>query len=317
MRKKIALTGAFSYTGRYITNQLIQRIGSKNLQIINLSNRKEKKLYANEGVKITSHSYDFNNPESIKQILKGCSLFICTYWVRFDNFRISRQEVIDNAKLLIDCAKHADVKRCVFTSHTQTNINSHIPYISGKAEVENHVKHQFKGNFGIIKPCAIFGDTPSESIVINNLAYLLRTFPMMPIVGDGRYPFHPVHVRDIARLCIEAGFDDHGLKEYDWDAVNPEKLDFIDLLTITKDIIGSNCYLQTNVPKELAFLCTKPINWLFKDILIDKTDLDLLTLRLTCSDKNPLGKIPYSDWIHKNRYELGKNYVNTIQRYYD
>ena len=55
-----------------------------------------------------------------------------------------------------------------------------------------------------------------------------------------------------------------------------------------------------------------------KYILIDKTDLDLLTLRSTCSDKNHLGKIPYSDWIHKNRYyELGKNYVDTIHRYYD
>ena len=317
MREKIALTGAFSYTGRYITKLLIEKIGANNLQIINFTNRKEQCNLSNDPVKITTYPYDFDRPDSIIKALEGCSLFICTYWVRFDNFRISRQQVIDNAKLLIDCAKQANVKRCVYTSHTQSDVNSHIPYISGKAQVENHVKEQFEGCYGIIKPCTIFGDTPQESIVINNLAYLIRTFPMMAIVGNGKYPLHPVHVRDLARLCIEAGFDDHGQKEYDWDAVNPEKSSFIDLLKVTKDIIGAKCWLQTNVPEELAFLCTKPLNWMHNDILIDRTDIDLLTHGITCSHKEPLGKICYSDWVHENKNELGNTYINTIQRYYN
>ena len=29
-------------------------------------------------------------------------------------------------------------------------------------------------NYGIVKPCTIYGDKPEESIIINNLAYLLR-----------------------------------------------------------------------------------------------------------------------------------------------
>jgi hypothetical protein len=34
----------------------------------------------------------------------------------------------------------------------------------------------------------------------------------------------------MARLIIESGLDEHGLKEYDWDAVNPEKTSYIELL---------------------------------------------------------------------------------------
>jgi len=218
--------------------------------------------------------------------------------------------------MLVDCAKQAGVDRYVYTSHTQSDVNCHIPYISGKARVEAYVKEQFKNKHGIIKPCTIFGDTAQESIVINNICYLLRTFPVMAIVGDGKYPYHPVHVRDMARLCIEAGLDDHGEGEYDWDAVLPDKMDYIDLLNVTKEILGINCYLQKNVPLDLAFACTKPMNWYHNDILIDKTDVELLTHHITASNKESLGRIKYTDWLRENKDTVGQKYISSLQRYY-
>ena len=37
-----------------------------------------------------------------------------------------------------------------------------------------------------MKPCAIFGDTPEESILMNNLAFVLRKIPVfaVPLKGD-------------------------------------------------------------------------------------------------------------------------------------
>jgi len=161
--------------------------------------------------------------DEITKAIEGSEMMIGTYWMRFDNFQTSRRLVVDRAKSLVDCAKQAGVDRYVYVSHLQTSIDCHIPYIAGKAEVEAYVKEQFKNKYGVVKPCTIFGDSANESIVINNLAYLMRTFPFMAIVGDGKYPYHPVHVRDMARLCLDAGLDTHGEGEYDYDAVNPEK----------------------------------------------------------------------------------------------
>lgn len=48
--------------------------------------------------------------------------------------------MITNAKTLVDCARDAGVERYVYTSHTQSNVNSHIKYIAGKAKVEAYVK---------------------------------------------------------------------------------------------------------------------------------------------------------------------------------
>ena len=80
-------------------------------------------------------------------------------------------------------------------------------------------------------------------------------------MGDGQYPLHPVHVEDMARLCIESGLDDHGEGEYDWDAVNPEKTNYIDLLTTIRDAIGAKTRFIKGFNREIAYQLTRPINW--------------------------------------------------------
>jgi hypothetical protein len=40
-------------------------------------------------------------------------------------------------------------------------------------------------SYGFAKPCVIYGSTPSESILINNMAYLIRTFPIILIPASG------------------------------------------------------------------------------------------------------------------------------------
>jgi len=61
--------------------------------------------------------------------------------------------------MLIDCARKAGVQKIIYTSHTQTSIDSPFPYISEKAKVEQHLRESGI-SYGIVKPCAIFGRTP-------------------------------------------------------------------------------------------------------------------------------------------------------------
>lgn len=48
----------------------------------------------------------------------------------------------------------------IYTSHTQTSLNSPFPYIREKAKVEEYLKNSGV-KWGIVKPCAIFGRTPA------------------------------------------------------------------------------------------------------------------------------------------------------------
>jgi len=317
MKRQFAITGALSYTGRYVTKQLIQRFGASNIKIINIESRKLTNPFSNE-LEMVTVPFDFEKPVNMSRALEGSEFFLASYWVRFDDFEggPSRERVVQNAKTLVDAAERAGVGRYVFTSHTQSDPNCFIPYIAGKARVENYVKDRFAGRFGVVKPCAIFGATPRESILVNNLAYLMRTFPVLAVVGDGRYPLHPVHVEDVARLVVESGLDEHGLKEYDWDAVNPEKTDYIDLLETLRGAIGARTVFVKGVPESLAYWATKPINWWHDDILIDRTDINLMTEHITKSDKEALGRIRLSDWANENGNELGRVYINSMAQYY-
>ena len=38
---------------------------------------------------------------------------------------------------------------------------------------------------------------------MNNLAYLVRKFPLFPMPGDGKYIFQLVHVEDMAELILK------------------------------------------------------------------------------------------------------------------
>lgn len=102
---------------------------------------------------------------------------------------------INNVKTMVDCAKDAGVRKIVFFSHTNADPNSPYSYIMVKLYILNIKLIQGKGKceeyikssgleYAFVKPCTIFGDTPDESIVLNNIAYLLRTFPIFTIPGN-------------------------------------------------------------------------------------------------------------------------------------
>ncbi len=64
----------------------------------------------------------------------GVDTLYSTYWVRFDNYAgYSRSQVIFNSKAIVESAKRAHVRKIIFTSHTQSSLDSPIPYIRGKA----------------------------------------------------------------------------------------------------------------------------------------------------------------------------------------
>jgi nucleoside-diphosphate-sugar epimerase len=44
-----------------------------------------------------------------------------------------------------------------------------------------------------------------DGVLINNIAWLLRRLPVFAVGGTGAYRIRPVHIDDLARLCLAAG----------------------------------------------------------------------------------------------------------------
>ncbi len=60
-------------------------------------------------------------------------------------------------------------------------------------------------SYAIVRPTLVFG---AADILLNNIAWCLRRFPLFPVPGDGSYRVQPVSVGDTARLAVDAGLSE-------------------------------------------------------------------------------------------------------------
>src|SRR5512134_381381 len=209
---KIAVTGAFSYSGKYITRQLLAR----NEEVITLTGHPNRPDPF--GGKVKAYPLDFDQTGMMRS-LQGVDVLVNTYWVRFDKGENTQPRAVENTRKLVNAAKTAGVKRIVHISITNPSAESHLPYYWGKAANEKTVIESGL-SYAILRPTVLFG---TEDILINNIAFLLRRFPFFLLLGDGSYGIQPVYVEDLADLAVEAVYSK---QNYVIDAVGPDSYSF-------------------------------------------------------------------------------------------
>jgi uncharacterized protein YbjT (DUF2867 family) len=189
------VTGSFSYTGKYLTKRLIEN-GRSIRTLTGHPNR------VNEfGNKVEIFPFDFDTPKKLVETLRGADTVYNTYWVRFPHGKSNFDLAVENTKVLMSCAKEAGVKRFVHVSIANPDIKSPLAYYKGKAILEDYLKN-LGISHAIIRPTVIFG---KEDILINNIAWCVRTFPLFAIPGNGEYRIQPIFVEDMANLMAHHG----------------------------------------------------------------------------------------------------------------
>ena len=80
-----------------------------------------------------------------------------------------------------------------------------LEYFRGKAEVEDMLRGQRDLATPSWRPAVLFGPRPEDSILINNIAWMLRRLPVIGCFGSGDYRLQPIHVEDLADLAVALG----------------------------------------------------------------------------------------------------------------
>mmetsp|Transcript_3137 Transcript_3137/g.8182 ORF Transcript_3137/g.8182 Transcript_3137/m.8182 type:complete len:184 (-) Transcript_3137:103-654(-) len=179
-------------------------------------------------------------------------------------------------------------------------------------------------NYALIKPCGIFGDSPQESILFNNAAFVLRRTPFFLLPRDGQACFQPIHVQDLASLMTELGSNSMNTSGEEVDAVGPDAPTALQLFRALRNSCGGTARLCSVVPSYLPpFVIgamTKPLDWMTGDILLDADDLDLMYSGLTVaddpSDPRIVERKSVLDWMKEHGSDLGKTYMSSVDRYY-
>ena len=101
---KIAVTGSFSYSGKYITRRLLER----GEEVITLTGHPDRPDPFNGQVK--AYPLDFDEVSMTKS-LQEIDVLVNTYWVRFDKGENTQPRAVENTQKLVNAAKAAGVKR--------------------------------------------------------------------------------------------------------------------------------------------------------------------------------------------------------------
>ena len=248
------------------------------------------------------------DPDQLEESLKDCRVLVNTYWIRFDRGVNTQKAAVENTRRLLAAAAHAGVRRVVHVSITNPSLDSPLPYFRGKAENELAVV-QSGMSYAILRPTVLFG---AEDILINNIAFLLRRFPIFFVAGTGSYRLQPIYVDDLAELVVRAVYrDDDTLT----DAVGPETFTFRELVSLIGMTIGRARPLLP-VPPALLLLAARFLSLLLGDVLLTRHEIEGLMAGLLVSAAPPLGETRLSDWLQENRLTVGKRYASELMRHY-
>lgn len=298
---KIAITGAFSYSGKYIAKRLLTR-GEEVITLTGHPNRPDP-----FGGKVKAYPLDFD-VGSMTRSLQGVDVLVNTYWVRFDYGKNTQLRAVENTRKLVDAAKAAGVKRMVHISIANPSADSHLPYYWGKAANEKAVIDSGM-SYAILRPTVLYGD---EDILINNIAYLLRRLPFFLIPGDGSYGIQPVHIDDLADLAVEGIYRKDN---YVIDAVGPETFTFKEIVKLIGEKIGARRAL-ISLPPRLALLAAQFLSLFVKDVLLTPEEVDGLMTNLLVSKEPSRGKRSFVSWLETNRKQVGAQYASELKKHY-
>ncbi len=300
MNPGYAVTGAFGYSGQYIARALLER----GHPVTTLTNSPNRSCDFADRIRVMPLS--FQSVDDLAKGLRGSKVLINTYWVRFDHSRFTHHQAVANSRSLFRAAQLADIERIVHVSITNPSLESPLPYFSGKAQLEAAL-HDTGIPYSILRPAVLFG---GHDILVNNIAWTLRRFPLFGVMGDGQYGIRPIHVSDFAQLALDESARE-GRRIVD--AVGPESFTFKELVRTLGRIIGRPRPV-VSVPPLVALVIAKLVGLWHRDVFLTKQEIVGLMSGLLASSAPATGTTKLTEWARQNADRLGQRYASELCR---
>jgi len=297
---KHVVTGAFGFSGKYIASRLLDA----GVEVHTLTNSLGREHPF--GDQITASAYHFDEPDKLRRSLEGARVLYNTYWVRFNAGGFSYQQAIDHSKTLIKAARAAGVQRIVHISITNPSRRSDLGYFHGKAVVEKYLR-QTGISYAILRPAVLFGP---EDILINNIAWVLRRFPVFGVFGDGRYRLQPIYVGDLADLAVHQAQQS---ADEVIDAIGPETFTYRALVETMGEILGTPRPVIT-LPPRVGYAVGWAIGKVMGDVFLTWEEVQGLMRGLLYTLSPPAGERKLTDWVREHADRLGHSYASELDR---
>lgn len=233
---KVFVTGGSGFVGQQILEHLVTA-GHQTKALV----RTPQALADHSQIETVTG--DITQPETYARQLEGCEAVINLVGIirefpgrqiTFD--RLHRQATED----LLQVAQEQGINRYLQMSANGTRENAVTGYHQSKWAAEQLVR-QSSCNWTIFRPSLIHG--PGDMFV-NLLAKLVKTLPLIPVMGDGRYRLQPVHVEDVAAAFV-ASLERAGSYGQTYPCCGPQAYSYDAILDLIATAVGR----KSPVPK--------------------------------------------------------------------
>jgi uncharacterized protein YbjT (DUF2867 family) len=279
------VTGGTGFVGANV----IRALGNRPLRLLVRDRAKYRGLIS-EQVELVEG--DVTNPDSLRSALDGCTAVLHLVAIiepkpgeSFDgNIRKGTENVLNEAHA-------AGASRFFQMSAIGAQDNPDFPYHQAKWRAEQAVKASGL-DWTIFRPSVIYG--PGDGL-ISVLAGVIRSFPIIPVVGDGKSRFQPIEVGDVAEAIARA-IEDPSTAGQTLDLVGPDILTYEEMLDTIAAGIGKE-KRKLHLPVGLMNLVVAASRPLPKSIRPPVTSEQLKMLALDNTSNHPataelLGRAP-------------------------
>lgn len=191
-KKKVFVTGASGKIGRLLVEKLLA--GGYELVLLERRDRSENRLNGGRTVK-----GDILDAATYSSELGGVDTVLHMAAITHTNVPGSYFKVnVEGTRVLMGEALKAGVKRVIYVSTRAASPNGG-GYSVSKLEAEGIVQESGM-EWVILRPAEVYGASGKEGI--DMLLNKLSSFPIIPVIGDGRYRVAPVHVSDVVSSVV-------------------------------------------------------------------------------------------------------------------
>jgi NADH dehydrogenase len=290
------VTGAFSYTGSFVARRLLD----DDVRVRTLTRRDDPSSPLHG--KVETAPLQFADRAALVESLRGARCLYNTYWVRFERGGTTFDRAVRNSALFFEAAAEAGVERIVHVSVTNPSEDSPLPYFRGKAQVERALAAAGPA-YAIVRPTLVFGP---RDILVNNIAWILRRFPVFVVPGSGSGRVQPVAAEDVAEIAVTTAAGTV-------DAAGPEEYTFDELVRAVGAAIGCRRRL-VHAPPRIALGLGAVVGAARRDVILTRDELDGLQASLLVSHEPPRGRASFREWLERNGGSLGRAYVSELAR---
>jgi uncharacterized protein YbjT (DUF2867 family) len=195
---RVAVTGANGFVGRHVVPQLLLA-GHDVRALISERPGAEKELSASGGRQLAVRRADVRKPESLRGAFDGIDAVVHTVAVPTERKQRFAEVNVAGVAHVVAEARRAGVGRIVHMGALRADPASPYPYLRSKGEGEALVIGSGIAHV-VLQPSLLFGEGDD---FFPRLAFSL-IFPVVPVPGDGKARFQPIHVDDIAQALVAA-----------------------------------------------------------------------------------------------------------------